>query len=105
MNEQQRAMMALPSIEYACCPFCGRMATNRHHIVPRSAGGKDGPTVTVCGMGNASGCHALLHAHRLHLRPSGDGWWEWLLTAEPVKYDKALAMPGWMRVEDLGGFE
>ena len=105
MNSYLEAMMALPSIESAVCPFCGRPASNRHHIVPRSQGGKDGPTVTVCGFGNAAGCHGLLHAHRLHLRPSGDGWWEWLLTAEPVKYDKALAMPGWMRVEDLGGFE
>lgn len=56
MNRYQEAMMALPSIESAVCPFCGRPASNRHHIVPRGQGGKDGPTVTVCGFGNAAGC-------------------------------------------------
>ena len=102
MNRRQEAMMALPSIEVCrggriVCPFCGRPATNRHHVVPRSQGGHDGPTVAVCGMGNASGCHGALHAHRLHLRPDGEGWWEWLLT-EPMKDDAALSMPGWMPV-------
>lgn len=100
MNEYRRAMMALPSIEGRCCPFCGKPATNRHHIVPRSAGGHHGPTVTVCGMGNASGCHGLLHGGRLHLRPSGDGWWEWLLTEEACKHEAALSMPGWERVDE-----
>lgn len=88
-------MMALPSVESEMCAFCGRPATNRHHVVPRSQGGSGGPTVCVCGMGNASGCHGLLHAGRLHMRPDGDGWWEWLLTMEPTKYDKALGLPGW----------
>lgn len=98
MNEYQRAMMALPSVEGLCCPFCGRVATNRHHIVPRSQGGGDGPTVAVCGWGNASGCHGRLHGHRLHMRPDGEGWWEWLETPFATKYDKALGLPGWRPV-------
>ena len=93
MNRYQEAMMALPSIESAVCPFCGRLASNRHHIVPRSQGGKDGPTVTVCGFGNAAGCHGLLHSHVLHLRPDGRGWWEWLRTDAPCKHEAALALP------------
>lgn len=102
MNRHQRAMMALPSIELRrdgaiVCPFCGRPATNRHHIVPRSQGGHDGPTVAVCGLGNASGCHGMLHAHRLHLRPDGNGWWEWIAT-EPMKHEQALMRIGWMPV-------
>ncbi len=98
MNEFQRALMGMPSIESAVCPFCGMPATNRHHVVPRSQGGKDGPTVTVCGFGNAGGCHGDLHAHRLHLR-ARDGRWEWLRTDEPTKYERALEMDGWRPVE------
>ena len=94
MNELQKPLFAAPSIESESCPFCGKPATNRHHIVPRSQGGSKGATVTVCGMGNASGCHGLIHAHRLHLRFI-EGRWEYLRT-EPMKYEKALEMEGWL---------
>lgn len=94
MNEHQRKLMGAPSIEAVCCPFCGRMWTERHHIVPRSAGGAEGPTVTVCGFGNADGCHGLLHSKRLHL-DWRDGRWVWLMTEEPTKEDRALQMDGW----------
>lgn len=93
MNLLQKALMDAPSITTPICPFCGKPSTNRHHIVPRSQGGHDGPTIDVCGMGNASGCHGLLHAHKLHLRYR-DGW-EYLETQEPVKYQTALSMDGW----------
>lgn len=96
MNEYQKALMLAPSIETPYCPFCGRKATNRHHIVPRSQGGHDGPTVTVCGMGNASGCHGRLHAHKLHLKY--DGGWLYLETYQPVKYETALGKDGWKRL-------
>lgn len=89
-------MMGAPSVEGDLCAFCGRPATNRHHVVPRSQGGAEGPTVCVCGMGNASGCHGLLHSHRLHLRWDDEGFrWLYLRTEEPIKYDKALDMDGW----------
>lgn len=97
MNLLQEALMQAPSIEAYCCPFCGKPATNRHHIVPRSQGGHDGPTVTVCGMGNASGCHGKLHDHRLHLRWQGNRW-EYLETKEPTKYQNALSMEGWKKL-------
>ena len=93
MNLLEKALMDKPSIEQQYCPFCGRPATNRHHIVARSQGGTDGPTVTVCGMGNASGCHGLFHSHRLHLRYTDR--WEYLRTKEPTKYQTALNMEGW----------
>lgn len=93
-------MLSAPKIETFLCPFCGKPATNRHHIIPRSQGGTDGPTVTVCGMGNASGCHGLLHSRKLHLRFNGR--WEFLRTEEPTKYEKALEMGGWVPL-DVGG--
>ena len=40
----------------------------------------------------AAGCHGLLHAHVLHLRPDGEGWWEWLRTDAPCKHEAALAL-------------
>ncbi|MCI8469332.1 MAG: HNH endonuclease [Eggerthellaceae bacterium] len=98
MNEYQRELMGRPAIEAPWCPFCGRPWSSRHHIVPRSQGGAKGPTVTVCGMGNESGCHGLLHHHRLHLRWKGG--WEWLMTDRAVKYEAALAMEGWQRLWD-----
>lgn len=96
MNELQKALFNAPSIETRLCPFCGRPATNRHHIVPRSQGGHDGATITVCGMGNASGCHGKLHSLRLHLRWVGH--WEFLETKEPTKYQTALTMEGWQKL-------
>ena len=96
MNLYYLALMDKPSIEYPWCAFCGKPATNRHHIVFRSQGGTDGPTVTVCGFGNASGCHGKLHNHLLHLRFTDR--WEYLETDEPTKYEKALSMEGWKPV-------
>ena len=96
MNELDKALMNAPSIESMWCPFCGRIATQKHHIVPRSRGGKDGPTVNVCGLGNASGCHGKLHQHRLHLRYTDE--WEFFETSEPTKYQDALEMDGWQRL-------
>lgn len=67
MNAHQSRLMNAPSIERRYCPFCGRPASNRHHVVPRSAGGTFGPTVCVCGNGNTSGCHRKFHDGILHL--------------------------------------
>lgn len=93
VNQYQQEMMGRPSIKRDTCVFCGLPKQSDHHIVPRSQGGTAGPTVSVCGVGNESGCHGMLHMHRLHLRWN-DGW-ECLYTPEPTKYDKALAMDGW----------
>lgn len=99
MNERQRRLMGKPSIESVLCPFCGRVATNRHHIVPRSAGGAKGPTVNVDGMGNASGCHKLLHDHVLHIDYDDDAdCWVYLRTDEPMKDEKADMLGGWRPV-------
>ena len=99
MNEYDKALMDKPSIETSVCCICGfRLASNRHHIVPRGRGGSRGPTVTVCGWGNSSGCHGLLHGHRAHLRY--DCGWEVLVTDEPTKYEKALGMEGWRPIYD-----
>lgn len=97
MNELQKRMFHAPSIITPECPFCGRPSTNRHHIIPRSQGGHDGPTIDVCGMGNASGCHGRLHDHTLHLRYEGD--WQYLRTDQPTKYQDALAMDGWRSID------
>ena len=104
VNELYRPLMGRPSVGGRRCCVCGRPATNRHHIVPRSAGrlvegGREvpKPTAPLCGMGNASGCHGLAHRHRLHFRWR-DGW-ERLVTAEPTRYQEALATEeGWVRL-------
>ena len=93
MNLYQRQMMNAPSIFSEYCVFCGKPKQSQHHIIPRSQGGSKGPTVSVCGFGNESGCHGLLHAHRLHLRYVNG--WQYLLTDEPMKYDSVLDMDGW----------
>ena len=93
MNELEKALYSAPSIHSDRCVFCGRPATNQHHVVFRSQGGKDGATISVCGMGNASGCHGLLHQRKLHVRY--EGVWQYLRTKEPTKYQDALSMDGW----------
>lgn len=97
MNLLREKLLDKPSIETPFCPFCGKPATNRHHIVPRSYGGKDTPTVCVCGMGNSSGCHGKFHHYQLHLRWV-DGW-EYLETSQPTKYQTALEMEGWKKLK------
>lgn len=100
MNEFQKRLYSMPSIHLGYCPFCGKPPQNRHHIVPRSQGGHDGATVDVCGFGNASGCHGLLHSHRIHLRPDKTGeWWEWILLQAPAKYEVAIQKKGWVPVD------
>ncbi len=95
MNELQRGLMGRPDVKAVdgCCPFCGRPATNRHHVVPRSQGGARGPVAEVCGFGNASGCHGLLHSRRLHL--DWRGGWVFLVTPGPTKDQIAMEMDGW----------
>lgn len=110
-------MMGRPSVdnEARVCCVCGKPATDKHHIVRRGAGrlvvdGREArkPTVRLCGDGNASGCHGLAHANRLHFRwvetictekSSGyvttGGHWEYLLSDDPTKYQEALGMDGW----------
>ena len=109
MNLYEKSLMEGPSIETPYCAFCGRaFPLNAHHIVRRSAGGSDGPTVICCGNGSnlrdADGryyCHGLIHHHMLHLRWTGDSW-ECLRTSEPTKYEKALAMDGWKPLPRYG---
>lgn len=99
------------------CAVCGRTRPlNLHHVVRRSAGQlvKGGvavpkPTITLCGGGNAGGCHGAAHDGRLHFRwvraHTGDwsyfhtsvldgGHWEYLRTDEPCRYLDALEMDG-----------
>ena len=97
VNEYQKHLMDKPSIETEGCAICGRYQVERHHIVPRSQGGTNGPTVTLCGWGNTGGCHGDAHSHKLHFRY--ENGWEYLQTKEPVKYELALMMKGWKSVE------
>lgn len=103
-------LMELEDIAPERCAICGRAyPTEKHHIVRRSAGELlDGsgekrrkPLIRLCGFGNnlkdADGryfCHGLAHANMLHFR-NNDGCLEYLITAEPCKYQDALKMQGW----------
>lgn len=123
VNELYFPMMGKPDIDNAnglCC-ICGRPASDKHHIVKRSAGklvvnGREvkKPTVRLCGSGNASGCHGKAHKGLIHFRwaepecdytkdgwmrfPYGAGHWECLMTDEPMKYQEALKLDGWRRL-------
>ena len=122
LPEILRPLMDGVSVIAPRCAVCGRARPlNQHHVVRRGAGRlyRNGvevpkPTITLCGSGNASGCHGLAHANRLHFRwvPSDavrggfgryprmengeGGHWEYLLAAEPVSYQRALEMDGWV---------
>ena len=63
------------------------------------------PLVRLCGIGNTlyddSGRlfhHGMAHQMRLHFRYEDDRW-EYLITEEPTKYERALEMPGWMPLQ------
>lgn len=85
-NAQRDHLLGKPSIETEYCPFCGRslyedgvFVGNRHHLIQKGMGGtkleKLIPTITVCGMGNASGCHGKLHQHLLETDWDDDADW------------------------------
>lgn len=108
-----RPMMGRPSVKADRCLVCGAASPlDQHHVVPRSAGkaydetGRElrKPTVTLCGPGNAGGCHGLAHGRKLHFRwaegKNNEGHWEFLLTPNATKYQDALELDGWRR---LGG--
>lgn len=63
------ARMEWPSIRQPFCGVCGKPTEAQHHIVYKSQGGHDGPTISVCGRGNedATKCHGALHRHDLHI--------------------------------------
>lgn len=98
MNELKRALLDKPDMIRPWCIACGKPSTNHHHVIPKGMGGLQRdlerriPLLSLCGMGNASGCHGLAHSGRLHFR--WDGCWEFLRT-EPCKYEDALRMDGW----------
>ena len=66
MNRWEMQLMQGRTINQMCCVFCGKPKSDQHHVVYRSRGGGCGPTLSVCGNGNASGCHMLLHIGKLH---------------------------------------
>lgn len=127
MADMWVGLMAAPSVETPFCAVCGRTGhLERHHMVPRSAGRLfrggvevEKPTITLCGFGNAGGCHGLAHSGLLHFRwvatdavgggfgryrrmECGDGGHlEYLLPREPVGRLAALSMPGWRRLRKV----
>lgn len=127
LPELYRPLMMGYSVDTPYCAVCGSThPLNRHHVVKRSAGKmyRNGvempkPTIMLCGSGNTSGCHGLAHGGRLHFRwVQGDtgsgawylthvngGHWEYLITKEPVKYQRALEMDGWRPLMTGGDFE
>ena len=117
MDNLQRAMMGAPSIhadifDPRCC-ICGISGHIRHleshHVVYRSQGGANGPTIDVCSAGgnalyDANGgmtCHGALHHHYLSVNYADGRWW-YLWTSEPTRFDKALQMDGWKPIHQWG---
>lgn len=93
MNEYDKTLMLAPSLTPGYCVCCGIPYTEGHHVVYRSHGGHNGPILSLC-----QGCHDRTHANRLHFRYTER--WEWLATAEPVKYEVAIEMQNWRRCSD-----
>ena len=114
-------LMGKPSIKDHRCVVCGcTYPLNNHHIVRRSAGKMyvngvelEKPVITLCGSGNASGCHGLAHENRLHFRwvtvpqkavqqglPAvNGGHWEYKIFDKPTKYIDAIKSDrGWKRI-------
>lgn len=61
-----------------CC-LCHSKANNNHHEPPKGEVGDHDDTITLCGTGNADGCHGLAHhngggIHLVKPRVEGDPW-------------------------------
>lgn len=97
------------------CAICGRPARDRHHIIQKGMGGvsreveKRIPKIRVCGEGNASGCHGLLHSKRLHVYWDDYEEYVYLVTREPMddltcwELNRAsyLPVPGWIEQKQM----
>lgn len=85
------------------CIFCGRKRTNEHHLIPKSRLPKGymdsdaiSPRLSVCGQGNASGCHGKLHTGRLFVDwVDEEGCYAYLVSREPISRAKAYNSTGW----------
>lgn len=122
LPELWRPLMDAPNIITPWCAVCGKTGhLEQHHMVKRSTGQlvlpngaiAEKPTITLCGHGNADGCHGLAHQGRLHFRwvrtryvggtddfyaDITGGHLEYLLTDRPVDYLTALSRGGWRRL-------
>lgn len=84
----------------ARCCICGRPAANAHH---------EPPLLAVCGVGNACGCHAMLHKGIAKVRWEWDSelfereWLEGRLDEELYENDERLFAMGRYIVEVGGG--
>ena len=97
------------------CAICGRPASNAHHVIQKGMGGvsketdKRIPRIRLCGSGNASGCHGLVHQGKLHLNWDDClGGWVFFMTPDPVSdelcwelhSDAYLPVPGWVEQQE-----
>ena len=102
INETNRHLLNKPSLRRSWCVVCGKPATNQHHVIVKGMGGtryaKQIPTVSLCGMGNTSGCHGLAHSGRLFFDYKGG--WLYCLTSQPVTYALALEYGDWDRCRE-----
>ena len=80
MSYDKASLMGMPHILTDTCFICGRQTTNKHHLTEKGLGNKfltlhghklESALISVCGSGNASGCHGKFHAHKIKVR------WKW----------------------------
>ena len=99
------------------CAICGRPARDKHHVIQKGMGGvtpetdRRIPLMRLCGDGNETGCHGLLHQGYLHIyweegRPGVQEGWVFLFTPTPIddfecwELNRAayLPVPGWLEL-------
>lgn len=104
INRLNEHLLDKPSLKSDTCCVCGAPASNDHHVIPKGMGGsklaKRIPTVSLCGMGNTSGCHGKAHSGRLFF-DYRDGAWVYHESSEPMTMFDAHELSGWEKC--LGG--
>ena len=105
IDDTNRHLLDKPSLGRDRCVVCGRRANNHHHVIQKGMGGtvyaKRIPTLLLCGMGGASGCHGLAHSKRLHFDYRDGQWWYcYLMRDEPHSRDYALKKGKWRRCKE-----
>lgn len=109
-NEFTSVLLGKPSVDTGRCAICGKPGGEMHHVVQKGMGGVSAeieaqiPKMRLCGWGNTSGHHGMLHGKYLHVYWHAEAGWVYYISSFPMddmecwmlNSDRYMPVPGWI---------